>query len=189
MLDCQVTLLETALTAYCCTGEVARPQGSRHPRIAPFQVYATRDSYLVLAAGNDRLFAQLARAMDRPDLLEDPNYQTNSLRRSHVELLEADMERTLRARTTAEWLDIFTKAGVPCGPVNSVADVARNPQVAARNMILSIADPVIGALKVAGNPIKMSDVAEPVDHRPPPEVDADRPAILSFLKDPGRGEA
>jgi CoA:oxalate CoA-transferase len=184
MLDCQVALLETALTAYCCTREVARPQGSRHPRIAPFQAYATRDSYLVLAAGNDRLFALMARAMDRPDLLENANYRTNSLRRSHVELLEADMERTLRTRTTAEWLEIFTEAGVLCGPVNSVADVARSPQIAARNMILSIADPVIGSLRVASNPIKLSNVAEPTDHRPPPAVDADRNAILPLITMP-----
>jgi CoA:oxalate CoA-transferase len=181
MLDCQVALLEAAFTAYCCTGAVARPQGSRHPQIAPFQVYATQDSYLVIAAGNDRLFTRLAQAMDRPDLLENPHYQTNALRRSHVELLEADMERTLRTRTTADWLETFTRAGVPCGPVNTVADVAQDPQVAARNMIRSIADPVIGALVVAGSPIKLSGVAEPTVHRPPPEVDADRQAILSWL--------
>src|SRR5207244_3622958 len=120
--------------------------------------------------GNDRLFALMAKTMDRLDLLEDPNYQTNSLRRSHVELLEVGMERTLRTRTTADWLEAFTRAGVPCGPVNSIADVARNPQVAARRMILSIADPVIGALTVAGNPIKLSGVAEPAEHRPPPAV-------------------
>jgi CoA:oxalate CoA-transferase len=184
MLDCQVALLEAALTAYCCTGEVARPQGSRHPQIAPFQAYTTLDGYLVVAAGNDQLFARMAKAMDRPDLLEDPNYRTNRLRRSHVERLEADMERTLRTRTTADWLETFLRAGVPCGPVNSIADVARDPQVAARNMILSIADPVIGALKVAGNPIKLSGVAEPADHRPPPAVDADRNAILSWIQEP-----
>ncbi len=96
--------------------------------------------------------------------------------------LEADLERTLRTRTTAEWLETLTQAGIPCGPVNSVADVARHPQVAARNMIRSIADPVIGTLTVAGNPIKLSGVAERTDHRPPPAVDADRQAILSLLQ-------
>jgi CoA:oxalate CoA-transferase len=184
MLDCQVALSEAALTAYCCTAEVARPQGSRHPQIAPFQVYATRDSHLVIAAGNDQLFARMARAMARADLVEDAKYRTNGLRRQHVEQLEADMERTLCTRTTADWLETFTMAGVPCGPVNSIADVARDPQVAARNMILSIADPVIGALKVAGNPVKLSGVAEAAEHRPPPVVDADRPAILAMLKKP-----
>ncbi len=181
MLDCQVAILESALTNYCCTGTIARPQGSRHPAIAPFQAYRTQDGYLVIGAANDHLFAQLARAMDRQDMIDNPNYATNNLRHAHVDLLEADMERTLRSRTTKDWLDVFHKAGVPCGPVNSVADVARDPQVAARNMIVSIIDPVIGNLKVGGNPIKLSGVAERASHRPPPEIDGDRDAILSLI--------
>ena len=182
MLDCQVALLEGALTAYLNAGEIAQPQGSRHPEIAPFQVYTTHDSYLVLAAGNDHLFGLMARAMGRPDLLENPDYKTNALRRAHVDQLEADMERTLRMRTTREWLDTFNAAGVPCGPVNSVAEVAKDPQVAARHMIVSIPDPVIGNLQVPGNPIKMSGVPERAEHTPPPAVDGDRAAILALLK-------
>jgi CoA:oxalate CoA-transferase len=182
MLDCQVAMLEDALSAYLCTGEIAQPQGSRHPEVAPFQVYTTHDSYLVIAAGNDHLFGLLAQALNRPDLLENPNYKTNALRRAHVDLLEADLERTLRKRPTREWLDVLNAAGVPCGPVNSVAEVAKDPQVAARNMIVSIADPVIGNLKVAGTPIKMSGMSERTEHSAPPEVDGDRAAIVSLIK-------
>lgn len=182
MLDCQLALLEDALTAYLRLGEIAQPQGSRHPEIAPFQVYTTHDSYLVIAAGNDHLFAVLANAIGRPDLLENPDYKTNALRRAHVDQLEADLERTLRKRTTKDWLDVLNAAGVPCGPVNSIADVAKDPQVAARDMIVSIADPTIGNLQVAGNPIKLSSVPQRTDHMPPPELDADREAILSLLK-------
>jgi len=182
MLDCQLALLEDALTAYLRLGEIAQPQGSRHPEIAPFQVYTTHDSYLVIAAGNDHLFALLANAIGRPDLLENPDYKTNALRRAHVDQLEADLERTLRKRTTKDWLEVLNAAGVPCGPVNSIADVAKDPQVAARDMIVSIADPTIGNLQVAGNPIKLSGVPQRTDHMPPPELDADREAILSLLK-------
>ncbi len=70
---------------------------------------------------------------------------------------------------------------MPCAPVNSVADAVRSPQVAARQMIREIADPAIGRLFVAGNPIKMSDVPEPATHRPPPALDADRAGILAWL--------
>jgi CoA:oxalate CoA-transferase len=182
MLDCQLTLLEDALSAYLNLGVIAQPQGSRHPEIAPFQVYTTHDGYIVIAAGNDHLFGLLAEALGRPDLKENPNYTTNDLRRSHVDLLQSDMERTLRTRTTADWLDILNAAGVPCGPVNSVAEVANDPQVAARGMIVSIPDPVIGDLRVVGNPIKMSGVPERSGHAPPPEIDADREAILALLK-------
>jgi CoA:oxalate CoA-transferase len=181
MLDCQVALQEAALTAFCCTGAIAKPEGSRHREIAPFQVFKTQDSYIVLAAGNDQLFALMAKAMERPDLIDNPDYKTNNLRRTNLALLEADMERTLRTRNTEAWLAIFVEAGVPCGPVNNIADVVRDPQVAARNMIHSIADSVIGDLKVAGNPIKLSGVAERIHHRPPPAVDADRNAILELI--------
>ena len=82
MLDCQLALLEDAMAAYLRLGEVAQPQGARHPEIAPFQVFTANDGYFVIAAGNDRLFALLAKALERPDLLENPNYKTNALRRA-----------------------------------------------------------------------------------------------------------
>jgi CoA:oxalate CoA-transferase len=182
MLDCQVAMLEDALAAYASLGEIAHPLGSRHPEIAPFQAYRTSDNYIVIAAGNDHLFQLLAKAIDRADLLENPNYRTNALRHSNVDALETDMEKTLRKRLTKDWLEALNAAGVPCGPVNTVADVFKDPQIAARDMIISISDPVIGRLRVAGNPIKLSGVPEPAGHRPPPAVDADREAVLALIK-------
>ena len=188
MLDCQVAILEEALTAYMATGEVAAPGGSRHPRIAPFQVYSSRDGYLVVAAGNDRLFGVLAQAMGRPDLLENPEYKTNALRRTHVDALERDLEATLRTQSTSHWLELFTGAGVPCAPVNTVAQVAHDPQVIARNMVVPIADPTINNLHVAGNPIKLSGVSDHGQLRPPPDIDADRAEILALIKNRKRGK-
>ena len=116
MLDCQVAMLEAAVAAYMSLGEIAQPLGSRHPEIAPFQAYRTSDSYLVIAAGNDHLFALLAKALDRPDLTGNPNYQTNSLRHSNIDALESDLEKTLRKRLTADWLDILNAAGCTLRP-------------------------------------------------------------------------
>jgi CoA:oxalate CoA-transferase len=181
MLDCQVAMLEAALAAYASLGEIARPLGSRHPEIAPFQAYRTSDSYIVIAAGNDHLFAMMAKAIGRADLLDNTNYSTNALRHSNVDALQTDMEKTLRKRLTKDWLDLLNKAGVPCGPVNTVADVFKDPQVAVRSMIVAMDDPVIGRLHVAGNPIKLSGVSEAAAHRPPPNVDADRAAVLALI--------
>ena len=181
MLDCQVAMLEAALAAYASLGEIAHPLGSRHPEIAPFQAYRTSDSYIVIAAGNDHLFALMAKAIGRPDLLENTNYSTNALRHSNVDALQSDMEKTLRKRRTKDWQDILNAGGVPCGPVNTVADIFNDPQVAVRNMIVSIDDAVIGRLHVAGNPIKLSGVSEAATHRPPPDVDADRSAVLALI--------
>jgi CoA:oxalate CoA-transferase len=181
MLDCQVALLENALTTYLMTGRVAQPQGTRHPEITPFQVFQAQDGPLVIAAGNDLLFAALARALERPDLIDNPLYQSNVLRRSHVDALEADLERTLRTRPVKQWLSLLESAGVPCSPVNTVAEVAADPQILARNMIVSVADPKMGTLRVAGNPIKISGVPERSDHKPPPALDGDREAILASV--------
>jgi len=183
MLDCQVALLENALTTYLMTGKVAAPQGTRHPEIAPFQVFQARDGPLVIAAGNDALFATLARTLDRPDLLDNPQYRSNVLRRTNVDALQADLEQTLRMRMVREWLERLEAAGVPCGPVNTVADVAVDPQVAARNMIVAIPDTQMGTLRVAGNPIKVSGVLDRTEHRPPPTLDGDREGILRMVEE------
>jgi CoA:oxalate CoA-transferase len=96
--------------------------------------------------------------------------------------LVAEAARELRRRPAAEWLAVLESAGVPCAPVNTVAEAVRMPQAAARNMILEIADPVIGRLFVAGNPIKLSGMPDDATQRPPPELDADRAAILAWLE-------
>ncbi len=185
MLDCQVALLENALTTFLMTGKVAQPQGTRHPEIAPFQVFQAQDGPLVIAAGNDALFAALARSLDRPDLLVNPLFRTNHLRRTHIDSLEAELELTLKTRGVKDWLTLLESAGVPCSPVNTVAEVADDPQLAARNMIVAVQDPGIGTLRVAGNPIKISDVPERTDHRPPPILDGDREAILKMIDQQG----
>jgi CoA:oxalate CoA-transferase len=182
MLDCQVALLENALTTFLMLGKVAGPLGTRHPEIAPFQVFQAQDGPLVIAAGNDTLFAALARTLNRPDLLDDPRYRTNVLRRTNIDALEVELERTLATRPVKEWLRLLESAGVPCGPVNTVAEVAEDPQIAARNMIASIPDPRMGTIRVAGNPIKISGVPERTDRRPPPMLDGDRETILKMIQ-------
>ena len=120
--------------------------------------------------------------MDRPDLIGDARFATTDARRRHVDQLEIELSAALRSRSAADWLERLERAGIPCAPVNSVADAVRFPQVAARNMVVEIPDPVIGRLAVAGNPIKLAGVPEPEARRPPPDLDADRAAILSWLQ-------
>jgi CoA:oxalate CoA-transferase len=182
MLDCQLAILENALTSHLVTGVVPGPLGTRHPNIAPFQAFEAADGRrIVVCAGHDKQFAAFVAVIGRPDLAADPRFATPELRRVNVEPLVAEAERELRRRPAAAWLEALEVAGVPCGPVNGVAEAVRNPQVGPRNMILEIADPAIGRLFVAGNPVKLSDVPEPTTHRAPPELDADRDAILGWL--------
>ena len=179
MLDAQVATLENAVARYVATGKVPGPLGSRHPSIAPFEALATKQGHIVVAAGNDALFAKLCDALGRPDLSRDARFASNEDRTQNVDELTPLLEVALASRTAAEWREILEGAGVPCGPVNDVSALLDDPQVAARNMIVPIDDPSAGEMKVAGNPIKLSGFDDPATRGAVPEIDADRERILS----------
>ncbi len=182
MLDCQLAILENALTTHLVTGELPGRLGTRHPNISPFQAFEAADGALVVVcAGHDAPFAALCEAIERPDLAADERFRTPDARRREVAALAAAVGEAMRRRPASEWLERFARAGIPCAPVNSVADAVREPQVAARHMVLEIADPAIGTLAVAGNPIKLAGVPDPETRRAPPDLDADRATILAWL--------
>jgi len=181
MLDSQVAILENAISRYVATGDVPGPIGSRHPSIAPFAAFATKDGYVVIAVGTDKLFVKMADVLGCPKIASDARYATNPLRMQHWEELHVDMETALAARTSREWLALLEEAGVPSAPLNNVADVMADPQVAFRNMIVTADDPDIGPLKMQGNPIKLSAYEDPTTRTHAPELDGDRAAILKEL--------
>jgi CoA:oxalate CoA-transferase len=180
MLDCQVAILEDSVTAYAKTGEIPGPLGTRHPSIAPFQAFEAEDGHVIIAAGNDHLFGLMCQALARPDLSTDARFASNEKRHENVDALQGEIEKTLKTGPVATWLDALNGKGVPCAPINDVPHMMAEPQVAARNMIVTVADPVAGEIKVAGNPIKVVGKPEPATFRPPPELDADRAEILAF---------
>jgi CoA:oxalate CoA-transferase len=181
MFDCQLALLENAIMRYTVEGEIPGPLGARHPTITPFQAFRTADGSIIISAGNDSLFVKMCEALSKPDWAADPNYKTNALRQKHHGELERKIEAVLGAKSTAQWIDVLGKAGIPCGPINNIAQALAHPQVAARNMLVSVPDGSGGTLKLAGNPIKMSAFADPPTRSAAPDLDADRDAILSFL--------
>ena len=181
MLDCQVALLENAIARYLTTGSVPGPLGARHPSIAPFDAYTTDDSHVIVAAGNNNLFERFAKAIGGRQLAQDPRYATNDLRCQNVEELKHDIEALLARHTTAQWIDILDKAGVPCSPINTVSDVLSDEQVKYRNMVITTPDPIIGDIKMAGNPIKFDRFDDPHTRPAAPDLDADRQRILASL--------
>ncbi|HXZ66974.1 MAG TPA: CoA transferase, partial [Alphaproteobacteria bacterium] len=181
MLDCQVSLMENLIVAYSANGKVPGPLGSRHASIAPFEIYKTQDSYMVIAAGNDSLFRVLADALEAPQLKDDSRFKTNSLRNQHVLDLKRELEAILAAHTTAYWLAILNKAGVPASVINTVDKLIAEPQVKARNMVVPVDDPHIPGLKVSGNPVKLSGFSEQSSRPAASALDADRAAVLAWL--------
>jgi CoA:oxalate CoA-transferase len=181
MFDCQLALLENAIMRYTVEGEVPGPLGARHPTITPFQAFKTSDGAIIIAAGNDGLFVKTCEALGLADLASHADYKTNALRLTHHHRLEQELETVLKRNTTAHWLGVIGKAGVPCGPINNIKQALEHPQVAARNMLIEAPDGSGGTLKLAGNPLKMSAFEDPRTRRPAPDLDSDRDAILSFL--------
>ncbi|MFP4057004.1 MAG: CaiB/BaiF CoA transferase family protein [Candidatus Brocadiia bacterium] len=156
MLDGQVAILENAIARYFAGGELPGRLGTRHPSITPFQAFDTADGTVVLAIGNDRLWQTFCRTVGREELARDPRFATNDLRTRNIAQLLGLLEDILRRRPTAWWLEAMERAGIPCGPIHTVADLARDPQVAARGMIQEVGHPPAGPMKMAGVPIKLS---------------------------------
>lgn len=187
MLDSQVAILENAIARYAATGEIPGPLGARHATITPFAAFATKDGHIIIAAGNDGLFAALAKALGHPEWASDPRFKTNPNRTAHHADLTAAMEAVLRTNITAHWLSVLEQASVPCGPINNVAQVLADPQVISRNMVVRAEDPVAGRITMAGNPIKMSGVADLAERPYAPNLDEHRAAILAELEALDRG--
>ncbi|HEX7969530.1 MAG TPA: CoA transferase [Stellaceae bacterium] len=181
MFDCQLALLENAIMRYTVTGQVPGPLGARHPSITPFEAFATADGSMIIAAGNDGLFLKLCDALGRGDLATAPEFRTNDLRNQSQPRLKAEIEKELKKKPTAAWIEVIGRAGIPCGPINNVAQALEHPQVAARNMLVTVEDPVSGTLRLAGNPLKFSSFADPPTRDPAPALDADRAKLLREL--------
>ena len=182
MLDSQIALLENAIARYGATGEVPGPTGARHPSIAPFEAYATRDFPVVVAAGNDALFNKLCAVLGRPELAANPLFANNDSRVAHVAALKDEIEASLTTQDRDHWLALFEAEGIPCGPINNVAEALAQPQVVARTMVITTEDPVAGTLRMAGNPVKLSGFEDPASREPAPELDADREAVLALIR-------
>ncbi len=181
MLDCQIAILENAIARYFATGAVPGPLGARHPSITPFEAYHAADGYIIIAAGNNGLFDKMCQAIGAPEIAARPEFASNELRTQNHMALKAAIEVALTKDNCAAWLAQLDAAGVPCGPLNNVEQALNDPQVRSRNMVVSVQDEVVGELKMAGNPMKLSGFPDPATRGRAPDLDADRQHILAEL--------
>ena len=177
MLDCQIAILENAVARYLTKGEIPKPMGSRHPSIAPFEAFSTKDSYIVIAAGNDKLFEGMCKVLNI-NLHNNEKFKTNANRNKNIEELKIILEDELKNKTTTEWCKIFEENKIPCGPINNIKEVVESPQTKARNMIVSAIHNKIGEFKMPGNPIKMSTYDDPDTRGEIPNLDQHREKIF-----------
>ena len=158
--EVDVSLYETALgyigyhlAGYLADGTVPHGQGTRFPMVAPYQVFTTKDGELMIAGGNDRLFAAICRVVGLPLLIDDPRFRTNPDRVRNRDELCVILEERLAEHDSADWHDRLTEAGVPAAPVADVADVAHAPQTDALGMLQPLPHRSIPNLKLTALPM------------------------------------
>jgi crotonobetainyl-CoA:carnitine CoA-transferase CaiB-like acyl-CoA transferase len=158
LFESQIAWLVFRAVGYFATGKApAGKLGSASAHLAPYQVYATADGDLMVAALNNSLFQRLVLAMDLPELAAAPDFATNASRVKHRDQLNARLMEGFSKASAAEWEERLTAAGVPCSRINTVEDVLLDPQTEARDMIMELDHPTLGTIKVPGVPIKLSD--------------------------------
>ena len=185
--DGQAALMSHAAGNFFATGTPPGRLGNRHPSIAPYRDFPCSDGELIVAAANDSLWQRFARAIGRADLADDSKWDTNAARVSGRDELEAEIEETMRARTRAEWAEIVSDAGVPCGPVRTIEELCADPQIHHREMVVEMEHARTGALKVMGNPMKLSDTPGEL-RMPPPLLGEHTEEVLSGLLGKSDGE-
>ncbi|MDB0054136.1 CoA transferase [Candidatus Pelagibacter sp.] len=178
MLDCQIAILENAIARYLSKNEIPKPMGSRHPSIAPFEAFKTKDSYIIIAAGNEKLFEKLCNILEISEIFKDPRFNTNSLRSKNIDDLKIIIEDKLSTKITNDWVTLMEKDRIPCGPIYNIKEAVESPQVQYRNMIVKAYHKVIGDFKLAGNPIKMSNYKDEATRGDIPDLDEHREKIL-----------
>jgi CoA:oxalate CoA-transferase len=159
MLDCQVAWLEDALARFSATGKVPGPIGSRHPSITPFQHFRAADGHFVAGCGNEAIWQRFCDAIGMSALKTDARFATNADRTANHAELEPILMKHFATAARAEWLQRLEAANVPCAPIATVAEVAQNPHLKEREMILHADHPAFDGLIVPGSPLKTAGAA------------------------------
>jgi formyl-CoA transferase/CoA:oxalate CoA-transferase len=156
LLDAQASLLTYVASSYFATGEAPGRHGAAHPTIAPYQDFAAADGSIMVAVGNDRLFAAFADVLGLDCLVEDARFRTNADRVNNRSALIELISERLAIKPAAEWVDLLSRAGIPASVINTVEQVMADPQMQARQMILETEHRTAGHIRMMACPLKLS---------------------------------
>ena len=180
LLDTLVSWLTNAASNYLISGQRPKRFGNANPNIVPYDAFKAKDQWLVICCGNDSQYARLCRVLGAPQLALDPRYATNPDRvRNRNEIIDA-LAKILVERNSAEWISLVEEARIPCGPINYVDQTTQDPQVLAREMVVSVEHPTAGQIKLVGSPFKLSKTPGAI-RRPPPLLGQHTDEILQSL--------
>jgi crotonobetainyl-CoA:carnitine CoA-transferase CaiB-like acyl-CoA transferase len=181
LLDAQVAALANQTLNYLVTGKPPIRRGTAHPNIVPYQAFPTKDAWLMLAVGNDRQFAEFCKAAGKPAIAKDKLFATNAGRVKNRAALIPAIEKLCRTKTTKGWVKVLTRAKVPCGPINSIADVFGEPQVKHRGLRFELPHALGGKLPQVKNPLFFSRNTLEYSIPPPLLGEHTRPVLSAEL--------
>ncbi|MFF4117513.1 CaiB/BaiF CoA transferase family protein [Streptomyces sp. NPDC001714] len=167
LLSCLLSSMVNQAGGYTLAGRVPGILGNRHPSIAPYETFPAKDRPLVIAVGNDRQFAALCQGLDAPDLIGDPRFATNPDRVAHVDELAGRLRESLAKRTAADWFARLTPLGVPCGPVNDLAQAFDLAETLGLGPRATVTGTDGAPLQLVANPIGLSRTPPRYERRPP----------------------
>ena len=167
LLDVQVSALSAVAMNYLVSGEVPVRRGNRLPTVYPSDAFRCEDGYLMVIIGNDQQFKRFCEAAGLDGLDEDARFRTNEDRVRNADVLALKISAALAKRRVADWLLLFEKAHVASGPINDIAQVFKDPQVIARDMLVELDHPLAGKMPSIANPIKFSESAIRYERAPP----------------------
>jgi formyl-CoA transferase len=180
LLEVQIATLINIGSDYLIGGVIPKRWGSAHTSIVPYQAFEASDGYVVVGAINESLWVRFCDAIEQPGLANDPRFCTNTLRGQHRADLLALVQPIFRLRPRSDWLQRFRAQGIPCGPINTLDEVYRDPQVEHLGIVQEVDHPTAGRIRLAGSPIRADEVQLPV-RLPPPRLGEHTEEVLRDL--------
>jgi len=177
LLEAEIAMLEFQAVRYLVTGHVPKQAGNNHPKNVPTGVFRTKDGHMNIAGSSAEMFRRLCGALGSPELLADPKYKSTALREKNRDELNGRIEAYTVQRTSAEWVDILNRAGVPSGPIYRIDEMFEDPQVQHLGMAQPVEHPRLGTLRLVGEPVSFDGV-RPALQSATPELGEHTEAVL-----------
>ena len=181
LIEAQIFMLDFQAARWLMKGEVPKQAGNDHPTSIPTGVFPTRDGYINIAASGQHMFKRFAEALGSKEVLEHPEHATPGLRSQNRKALNERISAVTKTNTSKHWIAALNKAGVPCGPINTIDMTFAEPQVKHLGIARAVKHPKLGEIRVVGNPINLTASPQPKKLKPTPDLGQHTNAVLKSL--------
>jgi len=181
LIEAQIFMLDFQAARWLMKGEVPKQAGNDHPTSIPTGVFPTSDGYINIAAAGDSMWKRFAKALGAAELIDHPEHASSALRSQNRKALNERISEVTKTNSSAYWIAALNKAGVPCGPINTIDMTFAEPQVKHLGIARDVKHPKLGNIKVVGNPINMTASPQPKKLKPTPDLGQHTNAVLKGL--------